>query len=121
LLRFGEPAWRGGHGESWVIGSEFLLEGLKREVGGNTMYNHLHNWCVEVEGDSSRNNVEVLPHSGVKPRGEEVFQQGDGHIASASTSRATRNLNGEDGHSAGCGAESLVQVISKLHGGFGEF
>jgi hypothetical protein len=74
-----------------------------------------------VEGEGSRNEVEVLPHSGVKARGEEVFHQGDGHVASASTSRATRNLNGEDGDRARGGAESLVQVISKLHGSLGEF
>ena len=44
LLRFGEPAWRGSHGEPWVVGGEFLLERLKREVGRNTMYNHQYYW-----------------------------------------------------------------------------
>jgi hypothetical protein len=61
--------------------------------------------------------VECLHHSGGKPKGEEDFHQGDGQVASASTSRAAGNLNGEYGERARGRCGSLVHVIFKLDEG----
>ncbi len=38
---------------------------LKWEIDWHAMYNHLHNGGVEVEGDCSWDNVEVLTHFGI--------------------------------------------------------
>jgi hypothetical protein len=76
------------------------------------MYNHLHNGGVQVEGDSSRDGIEMLPNLCIELGSEEVFHQGNGHVPSVATSRETRNLDGVDGDRA----ESLVQAVSKFHG-----
>ena len=50
LLRFSKPAWRRCHNKAGVVSCEFLLKGLKWEGSRDTVYNHLYNGVVEVEG-----------------------------------------------------------------------
>ncbi len=58
---------------------------LKWKIDWHTMYNHLHNGGVEVEGDGSWDNVEILTHFGIALSGEEVLHQGDGQVTSIAT------------------------------------
>jgi hypothetical protein len=70
------------------------MEELQRHISRDPMNHYLSGGGVEVEGDSSRNSVEMLPYSSIKLGGEEVFHQSDGHISSITTGSATRNLGG---------------------------
>jgi len=110
LVRFGKPPWSRSQGKAGVESSELSLKKLKRHIDWDTMYDDLYYGVIKVEGDCSRNGVEVLADSSIKFRGKEVFHQGDGHISSITTGSATRHLGGEDC----CIPQCLVKGITEL-------